>query len=157
MTSTSNSTKKRKNDQVELDKGKATRKKTYDFHPDYCSHDADVVLVSSDEKAFKVHSYQLKTASTVFCDMLQLGADLEPTEIRLIDKKIESSKTIAFFLDILCGKDLESHVFPNGPGGIRANFDLCENVMAFMDKYDMPAALRTLRHVVDQWHHRKVL
>ncbi|KAK4689200.1 hypothetical protein P7C73_g891, partial [Tremellales sp. Uapishka_1] len=73
----------------------------------YQSADADYVIISSDNEAFNVHTYVLKTASTVFRNPMSLGIDRRPVkslpEMRLEDPTLETGKVVKCFLDIIYG------------------------------------------------------
>ncbi|KAI9632494.1 uncharacterized protein MKK02DRAFT_30291 [Dioszegia hungarica] len=67
----------------------------------YNDKEADVVLVSSDNVAFQVHSFYLKAASPVFRGMLQGGAGESAAEVVFTDEKLEKASTLGLLLDII--------------------------------------------------------
>ncbi|KAK4689204.1 hypothetical protein P7C73_g892, partial [Tremellales sp. Uapishka_1] len=74
----------------------------------YQSDDADLLLISSDDVVFKVHSYMLKAASSAFRDTLAIGTTSKSTdgtlpEMQLSDTSIEKATVVKSFLDIVYG------------------------------------------------------
>ncbi|WWC65203.1 uncharacterized protein I303_107817 [Kwoniella dejecticola CBS 10117] len=108
---------------------------TVEYHEDYQDPKADVVLVSSDEVYFKVHSYILKTASVVFEDMLVIG-DGNNEEIALTDPDFEDSQTVHSFLLVFQGKAI--------PELTKANDNLYLNLIHFATKYRIVSVMRQI-------------
>ncbi|WWC72600.1 uncharacterized protein I206_106562 [Kwoniella pini CBS 10737] len=113
------------------------------YNKDYQDPEADVTLVASDGYQFKVSSYVLKAASTVFRDMFIIG-DNASREVSLTDKTFEGSRTLAMFLAVCHGKP----IFP--PTDKLQGYD---SLVSFARKYDAPMVTQQLTTAVYQWYH----
>lgn len=106
---------KRKSGEVDSDTPRKEAKKRL-VDEVYNDKEADVVLVSSDNVAFQVHSFYLKaarsipvspiltsalTSSPVFRGMLQGGAGESAAEVVFTDEKLEKASTLGLLLDII--------------------------------------------------------
>ncbi|KAH8116591.1 hypothetical protein DFH11DRAFT_1688101 [Phellopilus nigrolimitatus] len=119
-------------------------------HPAYAYPDGDVVLRTSDDVKFRVHSIMLKLSSGFFRQMLEVPRD--PSEMP--DDAIplsEESEVVACLLDLVYptyyasveGSDAGSARLPSLP-----DYDFAWALTEAADKYDMPRALAAVRAVV---------
>lgn len=110
---------------------------TDQYHHRYKHEDGDVTLSTSDGLKFRVHSFLLKTNSSVFRDMLDLARPSDDSEVILT----EDSKTLASLLDFVYPSDAPS--LPK-PATLRDVNVLVE----VSDKYNMPRVIASLRSIV---------
>lgn len=108
---------------------------TDQYHHRYKHEDGDVTLLTSDGVKFRVHSFLLKTHSSVFRDMLDLA---RPSDEVILT---EDSKTLASLLDFVYPSDAPS--LPK-PATLRDVNILVE----VADKYNMPRVIASLRSIV---------
>ncbi|EJD02553.1 uncharacterized protein FOMMEDRAFT_53760, partial [Fomitiporia mediterranea MF3/22] len=117
--------------------------------PSYTYSDGDIILKTSDDVYFRVHSIILKLASGFFRQML----DIPRAETESSDEAIpltENSKVIAFLLDLVYPTTGTSGEDSNGV----ARFPRLDTlsftwaVTNAADKYDMPRALAAVRAIV---------
>ncbi|WVF68193.1 hypothetical protein IAT40_002958 [Kwoniella sp. CBS 6097] len=111
----------------------------------YQSEHADITLISSDGLPFKVHSYHLKSASSVFRAMLEIAdSDSSSPEVTLTDEAIEHSIVLRIFLDIVHGISLRKpeHCWKERE---------YECVVAFLKKYEATSALEVVRLSLISW------
>ncbi|RXK41971.1 hypothetical protein M231_00692 [Tremella mesenterica] len=115
----------------------------------YNADDADLVLVSSDEIHFKVHSYHLKSASIVFRAMLDSPdvnvkkGDQPLPIIYLTDNDIETAEVLKGALDILYHKP-----FPTEIGEYR---DELRKIIPFLRKYECDGSIEGIRSLLHRW------
>ena len=106
------------------------------FHPRHNHADGDLILSSSDNVLFRVHSVVLKLVSGFFKQMLEIPrvASENPNEPIPVS---EDGKTIGLLLD---------SVYPHydGTDSVRT-YEEAWAVTRAAEKYDMPSALETLR------------
>nr|XP_031862575.1 uncharacterized protein CI109_002073 [Kwoniella shandongensis]KAA5529647.1 hypothetical protein CI109_002073 [Kwoniella shandongensis] len=88
-------------------KGNETKDLITEINKPYQFPDSDVVLICSDGLKFKVHSHYLKSSSTVFASMMEIGDDKQSHDISLTDKNIEHSSILVLYLHLAYGNDLD--------------------------------------------------
>lgn len=108
------------------------------FHPDFNYPEDDVVLKTSDNVGFRVHSAILRRASTVFSDMLALA---QSPSVPLPNGDIaipleESKEVVELGLSIVSSR-------PISPTSL-SNHHSFRRVVLFCDKYGMNGALSML-------------
>ncbi|EIW70109.1 hypothetical protein TREMEDRAFT_61871 [Tremella mesenterica DSM 1558] len=115
----------------------------------YNADDADLVLVSSDEIHFKVHSYYLKAASVVFRAMLdspnldaKKGDRPLPT-IYLTDNDIETAEVLEGALGIIYERP-----FPPDPAEYR---DELRKIIPLLRKYECDGTIARIRLLLHSW------
>ncbi|KAK8850574.1 hypothetical protein IAR55_004493 [Kwoniella newhampshirensis] len=123
-----------------------------DVNRPYQSEDADVILVSSDGLKFKVHSYHLKAASTVFSSMLDIGIPDQSNLLEFTDNEIEHSRIVVLFLNLVYGKELHFKKETR-----HYNHEQCYRLVSFLLKYDATTPLRMLRYATHLWLAREAL
>ncbi|WWD08743.1 hypothetical protein V865_006856 [Kwoniella europaea PYCC6329] len=106
--------------------------------PSYNDPEADFMLVSSDNVAFKVQKFYLLAHSAIFRDMISSCSTSGETTNRLefTDSQIEHSSTITIFLDIISSRAL--NLVRNSLGPFR-------DCILFCKKYDCEVLLTALR------------
>jgi len=105
------------------------------FHPSYSASDADIVLSSSDNVLFGVHSIILKHASGVFNDMLSMARDVTEKSSDPIYLS-EDGVILKALLDI-------SYPCPGLPDD--SPLDFLHELALVARKYDMPGAMNCIR------------
>ncbi|KLO10956.1 hypothetical protein SCHPADRAFT_493006 [Schizopora paradoxa] len=112
-------------------------------HPNYAAEDADVVLVSSDNVVFHVHSLMLREASTVFENMVRMPApqDIEKQPTDNTIKLDEPAFVVEFLMDSIYPRDK----FPTV-----SNYAEAWEIAKAADKYLLGRALTVLRGFVLQ-------
>jgi hypothetical protein len=114
----------------------------------YDAFDADLVLLSSGDspQLFKVYKNQLAAVSTVFRDMLDLGAassDTIPPDERFCGLPVvqlaETTRTLVYFLDFF------SNNVDSFPDAAQMNWDLTIDVWEACIKYDIALAQALLK------------
>ncbi|KAK6907049.1 hypothetical protein I203_101038 [Kwoniella mangroviensis CBS 8507] len=77
--------------------------------PSHNDPEADFMLVSSDNVAFKIYKFYLLAHSTIFRDMISsCSAPAETTDrLDFTDSQIGHSSTITIFLNTICGRPLK--------------------------------------------------
>lgn len=118
-------------------------KEKVQYHPSYCSPDADLVLASDQGKGtrFRVHSLILKLASEVFRDMLELKRD----EDEACDEPIalaEGESLLKNILDEIYPNSITPHI-SHLPA--QQFFDLA----VAADKYNIQQILHAIRYGPD--------
>lgn len=112
----------------------------YSIHADYQDTDADLVLLSSDEIVFRVHSFILKRASITFRDMLELSREQSERP----EEPIRLNETSLVIGDLLHYIYPDSSKIPRVP----AKFDHAVDLFTAMDKFQMPKAMAMLRKTI---------
>ncbi|KAF8972900.1 hypothetical protein BDZ97DRAFT_1900776 [Flammula alnicola] len=107
---------------------------TLNFHPDFSSLDANVVLAAKDAKVYyRVHSHTLKTTSGFFRTMYSLPQSATTqSDIIYLD---EDAEILEPLLRMICGlpfAEITSH-------------DLVESLLYAAEKYDMPGPMSLIR------------
>jgi len=101
--------------------------------PDFADSSLDIVLISSDNVGFRIHSYVLKTTSSVFADMLSLPRSNEESgNIHLTETSAELRPLMLFVAS----------------KGIPTDLDGFESVLILADKYDMKGVASTVQQVI---------
>ncbi|WWC68901.1 uncharacterized protein I206_102837 [Kwoniella pini CBS 10737] len=114
----------------------------------YNDEKADIVLVSSDNIAFKVHRYYLQAHSSVFRSMILDTSDSEVNKkVELTDTQIEHSSTIRIFLDAVYSKPLAL---------IRDSLGPFRNCIQFARKFDCETLLVVLRALAAQFLDQRI-
>jgi hypothetical protein len=107
---------------------------SYKFHPLFSSIDGDVILGAKDGSVFfRVHSFSLKTASGFFRTMFTL-----PQKTQSVNSVIhldEPEDLLERLLRMICGLPL----LPIN------SYDIVDNLLAAIEKYDMPGPLSVIR------------
>ena len=108
---------------------------TTSFHPSYVFSDGDLVLMTTDCIAFRVHSSIMKLASGMFRDMLSVPrADNEtPNDPINVEEKAD---VLAALLDI---------VYPSHECPEISSLDFLRHLAVAADKYDMPVVTGRIR------------
>ncbi|WVQ81014.1 hypothetical protein IAT38_003121 [Cryptococcus sp. DSM 104549] len=110
---------------------------------------ADIVLVSSDNVAFRVPGYHLISQSVVLRDALQINSTLptstppsssSPLTIHLTDEDCETSESLRLFLHLISTGDLTSFIATHQRTIVRALL----STILFLQKYDCAPALALL-------------
>lgn len=104
------------------------------YHHRYKHEDGDVTLLASDGLKFRVHSFLLKTNSSVFRDMLDLA---RPSDEAILT---EDSKTLSSLLDFVYPSDAPSLPKP-------ATLKDVDVLVEVADKYNMPRVIASLRSI----------
>jgi hypothetical protein len=122
----------------------------------YNDEDADVVLVSSDKVAFRVHSFYLEAArsassllplldalicSPVFRGMLQGGTGESEVEVEFTDEKLEKASTLGLLLDII-SKPFTAYD--------HLTYDDAGNLIRLAEKYSCDLVLQTIALYLEQ-------
>ncbi|RXK41972.1 hypothetical protein M231_00693 [Tremella mesenterica] len=127
--------------------GSTTSSKSKSEIPEYDDENADLILVSSDETRFKVHSYYLKAASVIFRNMLQnpdsMAQSGERPMIHLTDSTIETANILRAALDVLYGKQ-----FPDDHRKYHARL---LKVIRFLQKYECEGSIDKIRLLLHRW------
>lgn len=105
------------------------------YHRRYKHEDGDVTLSTSDGLKFRVHSFLLKTNSSVFRDMLDLA---RPSDEAILVS--EDSETLASLLDFIYPSDAPSLPKP-------ATLKAADVLVEVADKYNMPRVIASLRSI----------
>ncbi|OCF54695.1 hypothetical protein L486_07829 [Kwoniella mangroviensis CBS 10435] len=105
--------------------------------------DSDLRLVSADGVVFKIHTWKLKAASSVFQVMFESGNNGDTLE--LTDKTLEIGRILCMFLQILYGIKLAE---PSSGWDLKRNH---EELLRLIDKYDAPAAKQHLTTCFRLW------
>ena len=110
------------------------------FHEHYNFDDGDLVLLTSDNVKFHVHSTVLKAGSGIFRDMLELASPnaQNPSEPIYLS---ETSATLEIIFQFLYPVNAK---IPPKPATFKGAVKLCE----VATKYDMPLALAGMRSVI---------
>lgn len=112
---------------------------TAQHHPDFSAPGSDIVLASKDNVSFHLHSFQLKTSSAWFRSMLSLpppaSAGRQMDEVIYVD---EPSRVLDPLLRMACGMQVTPI----------ADYDLVDEVLFAIEKYDMPGPLSIMRLMV---------
>lgn len=111
----------------------------YDYHPSYCSPDADLILLSTDSVKFRVHSLIMTMASEMrFGDM----AEIIPNTKKECDNPVrmyERSDVIKAILDI---------IYPNQDIPKIDSYEFAERLLAAADKLHLRKVMSTVRGCV---------
>ncbi|WWD16842.1 hypothetical protein CI109_101274 [Kwoniella shandongensis] len=95
----------------------------------YNDPQADFILISSDNIAFKVHKYHLLSESPVFRDMCSMvGSSFASPTLNLTDTTFETARVIRLFLDFLQKR--------SPPDPSRETVVTTRLLIQFVDKYD---------------------
>ncbi|WVQ81191.1 hypothetical protein IAT38_003313 [Cryptococcus sp. DSM 104549] len=130
------------------------------YSDDYNFPDGDIELVSSCGVRFRVHSYKLRAASSVFNTMMDIGkgkSDGSPPvqEVVLTDTKIETAAVITLFLNFVYGKPPKLATAENVPKHWRqVNKIMIEPLVSFVGKYDATLISMVLSFAMISWLER---
>ncbi|KLO10949.1 hypothetical protein SCHPADRAFT_492703 [Schizopora paradoxa] len=111
------------------------------FHATYAFEDGDVVLVSSDNIQFLVHSVVLREASPVFRDMTTIPGPRE-AEKQPSDRTIKLDEP-AFVMEFLMDAIYPRETFPSV-----LNYNQAWEIARAADKYDIGRAFTILRSTI---------
>ncbi|TCD63992.1 NADH-cytochrome b5 reductase [Steccherinum ochraceum] len=113
-------------------------------HPEFADDTADIILASSDNIHFRVHSVILKVSSGWFRTLFTLpqsggaeddgGSESRPKEIIPMN---EPASTLEVVLSMVCGKEI--------PVARLQSIDFIEELLQVAEKYDMPGAASIVR------------
>ncbi|WWD20753.1 hypothetical protein CI109_105230 [Kwoniella shandongensis] len=126
-------------------KGNETKDLITEINKPYQFPDSDVVLICSDGLKFKVHSHYLKSSSTVFASMMEIGDDKQSHDISLTDKNIEHSSILVLYLHLAYGNDLDFTKENRQPSN---NDKRCHLLISFLLKYDAKTPMQTLKYAL---------
>ena len=110
------------------------------FHDRYNFDDGDLILLTSDNVKFRVHSVVLKAGSGVFRDMLELARPNEQNSsepINLSETRATLEQVFLFLYPV------DETILPR-PATFEGALEMCE----VATKYDMPLALAGMRSVI---------
>ncbi|WVQ81192.1 hypothetical protein IAT38_003314 [Cryptococcus sp. DSM 104549] len=126
------------------------------FSDKYNFQDGDIELVSSCSVHFRVHSYQLRAASSVFRSMFDIGDDssshhsASPQEIVLTDEEFETAPVVNAFLDILYKGEPQLQKEDDIARKV-INYTLLKQLVRFVEKYDAILPRFVLKGGVGGW------
>lgn len=107
--------------------------------------DGDMTIHSADGVTFRVQSYHLLSASSVFRDLFAIGSG--PRELSLSDESIETAPVLRMFLDLVTLGRLHVYLPPSvveaEPTELRAIRALYA-LVHFLQKYECRVQLRTV-------------
>ncbi|KAF8305072.1 hypothetical protein DL93DRAFT_2144860 [Clavulina sp. PMI_390] len=89
--------------------------KPIEYHPEFDTQDADVILRTDDGPRFKVHSLLLRTASSHFADVLSLPAPAAAPERPILLHLPESNQTIEAMLRFVAHRPVPSATLSSFP------------------------------------------
>ncbi|WVQ82177.1 hypothetical protein IAT38_004305 [Cryptococcus sp. DSM 104549] len=140
----------------------ANKKKTtpVKYSDDYNFPDGDIELVSSCSVHFRVHSYKLRAASSVFNAMIDIGGKSESDgdgapkvqEVVLTDAQLETAAVLTAFLNVIYGKPPKMEEDDGVSKKWRqANMKLIRPLVSFAGKYDATPVSLTLAFATLSW------
>ncbi|WVQ95654.1 hypothetical protein IAU59_002752 [Kwoniella sp. CBS 9459] len=121
----------------------ASTPKVDDTNKDYQFKDSDITLISSDKYHFKVHSYHLMAASTVFRDMIAIDPHKSMAlEVILTDTEFETGTILSLFFHMCYGERLPHY---------SSHYTAYKRLIRFLDKYDCKSGTEILRTSIYTW------
>ncbi|OCF33663.1 hypothetical protein I317_02831 [Kwoniella heveanensis CBS 569] len=122
-----------------------------DTNKDYQVEDGDITLISSDNFHFRIHSYHLMAASSVFRDMIRAGTPPhDRKEVAFTDTKTETGRVIKLFLDICYAKTLRCPKKDDLEDGLG-------DLVTLLNKYNCKLAWNCLELSLDTWMRQEMV